>query len=68
MSMFPKFVKMIKSADNTALCGAVNHACDNQCLECPFGSEAKKKHVDNSLDMISLIMADSFRQDDEPME
>lgn len=64
MSMFPKLVKLIKAADNTQLCGAVNHACDNQCLECPFGSEEKKKHIENSLDMVNLIMADSFREGD----
>lgn len=68
MSMFPKLLKLMKSASNTELCGAVNNHCDNQCMECPFGSANNKKHIDNSLDMINLVMGESFRQDDKPVE
>ena len=37
-------------------------------MECPFGSANNKKHIDNSLDMINLVMGESFRQDDKPVE
>lgn len=68
MSMFPKLLKLMKNASNTDLCGAVNAHCDNQCMECPFGSANNKKHIDNSLDMINLVMGESFRQNDAPIE
>jgi len=65
MALFPKLLKLLKTADNTDLCGAVNKHCDNQCMACPFGSANNKKHIDNSLDMINLVMGESFNQTEE---
>lgn len=65
MSLFPKLLKLMKGASNTELCGAVNAHCDNQCQSCPFGSVNNKKHIDNSLDMINLVMGESFNQTEE---